>query len=170
MRALQIVPRTFGLRLTSHFRFPMNSFEQLFESVRPRLLGLALALTGDDREAAEDLVQECALRAFRKFDRYLELQPFEPWVRRVLVRVHLDAAEREETVSLDALMKDGFDVEDPSSPSEECFALLDAVAALPPSHQVVVFSVVEGGDWSTSAARMRRRRVLAALAERLGVS
>src|SRR5579862_1039576 len=99
------------------------NFEHLFEMARPRLLRLATILSGGDREAAEDLVQECALTAFRKFDRFLDLQPFEPWVRRIMVRVYLDSSDEEKPVSLDELIEQGIDFEDPSAPSEECFAI-----------------------------------------------
>jgi RNA polymerase sigma-70 factor (ECF subfamily) len=149
----------------------MSSFEQQFERARPQLLGLALVLTRDDLEAAEDLVQECALRAFRKFDSYLGQQPFEHWIRRILTHLFLNQAEvaenRPEEVSLEAMLEDGMDMEDPSALSEECFALLDSVHSLPPAQLTVICALAEGGPLSAPVDRKRKSRATAALREAL---
>lgn len=135
---------------------------------RPRLLRLAMILSGGDCEASEDLVQECALKAFRKFDSYIDLQPFEPWVCRILVRVYLDMDDEEKPVSLEELVEQGVDIEDPSAPSEECFAVMDVVRDLRPAHEATIHEVVEGGDLSSSRNRMRRKRAVTELGKRLG--
>ena len=62
------------------------AFAELFEQAYPRLWGLASALLGD-RTEAEDLVQEAALVALRKFADFQRGTNFAAWMAQI-VRMH----------------------------------------------------------------------------------
>jgi RNA polymerase sigma-70 factor (ECF subfamily) len=64
-----------------------QAFEHLAKDSIPRLFGLARRLAGDD---AEDLVQECLMRAFRSFDSLEDRQAGLAWMQRILVNVYRD--------------------------------------------------------------------------------
>lgn len=69
------------------------NFEAAFSDVRPVLLGLALKFTRN-RDEAEDLVQETALKAFRFQDKYDPSQPFRNWCMRIMQNIRLDNVRR----------------------------------------------------------------------------
>lgn len=68
------------------------SFEQLAKNALPRLYGLARRLEGS---GAEDLVQECLLRAFRSFDTLEDPDAAFPWMQRILVNCYRDRLRKD---------------------------------------------------------------------------
>ena len=79
-----------------------DRFRALAEAELPRLYGLARRLVGDD---AEDVVQECLLRAFRSFSQLERLEAGREWVTSILVNCCRDhwrkQGRRVEVVELD---------------------------------------------------------------------
>ena len=63
------------------------AFERVARAELQRLYSLARHL---DRDAAEDLVQECLLRAFRSFDSLRDLDAAGGWLRVILTNVWRD--------------------------------------------------------------------------------
>ena len=59
-----------------------EAFGSLAESCRPWVLGLCFRLVAD-RSAAEDLVQETFLRAFRDLKQLRDRERFRPWLSRI---------------------------------------------------------------------------------------
>ena len=69
------------------------TFDAFFRREHPRLVALAVMLTGDLR-LAEDLAQEALLRAYRDWDRIREYDLPAAWVRRVLLNLATSAGRR----------------------------------------------------------------------------
>lgn len=69
-----------------------QAFERLAKESIPRLFGMARRLTGDD---AEDLVQECLMRACRSFDSLEDPQAGLAWMQRILVNAYRDRLRKE---------------------------------------------------------------------------
>jgi RNA polymerase sigma-70 factor, ECF subfamily len=65
------------------------SFRDLAREQLPRLLSLARRLVGDD---AEDVVQECLLKAFQKFDQLHDATAAPAWLTSILVNSCRDRA------------------------------------------------------------------------------
>ena len=69
-----------------------QAFERLAKESIPRLFGLARRLGG---EGAEDLVQECLMRAYRSFDSLEDPQAGLAWMQRILVNVYRDRLRKD---------------------------------------------------------------------------
>ena len=109
---------------------PSQSFDAFFADERDAVLGLAFALTGD-RAAAEDIVQDAFLEAFRKWDRIAGYDQPGAWVRRVVANMSVSAFRRRgrELRTLTRLMARHDRVVPDLSPST--LAFWQAVRALP---------------------------------------
>ena len=82
------------------------AYAELVRQHRPRLFSLAFRLIGD-REAAEDVVQEAFLAAFRQIDRFEPKPSLAPWLNTIAVRIAKRAASRSRarpSASLDRLI------------------------------------------------------------------
>lgn len=79
-------------------------FETLLAPIVGSAYGVAFRLTGN-RDDAQDLVQDAALRAFAAFETFEPQTHFKAWFLRVLVNCHLNrarsASRRPQTVPLD---------------------------------------------------------------------
>jgi RNA polymerase sigma-70 factor (ECF subfamily) len=71
------------------------------EAYLPRLYGYALSLAGDHHQA-EDLVQECALRALTAKNTPGDEPAYRSWLFRILRNAFLDRIRREKTAALAA--------------------------------------------------------------------
>ena len=75
---------------------PHRPQAQFREVVKPHLswlYGLACRLVGDQ---AEDVVQECLVKAFDNFDQLRDVQAAPAWLRQILVNLVRDQVRREE--------------------------------------------------------------------------
>lgn len=81
--------RTYGLGDGCARRGSLASFDLEFRPLRAELLIRARRFAGD-LDAAEDLVQETAIRLFKSWDR-IEMDRVEQYATRVLLRVYLDS-------------------------------------------------------------------------------
>jgi RNA polymerase sigma-70 factor (ECF subfamily) len=79
---------------------------QAFETMtRPHLDSLyraALRLTGQ-REAAEDLVQDTCLKAYRSFEAAVDVSNYKAWLLRIMTNGYIDRARRRTEISLSQL-------------------------------------------------------------------
>ncbi len=71
------------------------------ESYLPRLYGYAVSLAGDHHQA-EDLVQECALRALTAKNTPDDDTAYRAWLFRILRNAFVDRVRREKTAALSA--------------------------------------------------------------------
>lgn len=67
-------------------------FKEVVRPHLPWLYGLACRLVGD---RAEDMVQECLVKAFRNFDQLRDQQATAAWLRQILVNLVRDSARHD---------------------------------------------------------------------------
>ena len=82
----------------------MSDVKWLIATEVPHLRRFAIALTGD-REAADDLVQDCVVRALRKRHLWRRRGSLRSWLFRILYRIYVDgvrAPQREVALPHDA--------------------------------------------------------------------
>ena len=116
------------------------SFEEFVQACSPRLFRTALLLAGQDRAAAEDLLQLALERAYRHWARVCRSGDPERYVQRILANASNDrwrqAARRPERLlrpgDADPLAQDQSDVV-----AERDF-LMRALAMLPPRQRTVL--------------------------------
>ena len=70
-----------------------DSFERFFRDEHTRVLGLAIAWTGD-HQLARDITQETFLRAYRSWPHVSTLEAPRAWLRRVTVNLLIDGHRR----------------------------------------------------------------------------
>ncbi len=70
-----------------------EAFRELVESHGPKLFRLAYRITGDET-AAEDVVQETFLRAYRALGRFDERAQFGTWIHRIAVNTALEIVRK----------------------------------------------------------------------------
>ena len=83
----------------------IQSFETQLENCLPDLWRYAWSLTRD-RDAADDLVQDCVERALRKRLLWMPGRPLKPWLTKMLLNIFRDHWRREArycTVDLDQI-------------------------------------------------------------------
>ena len=116
------------------------SFEEFVQACSPRLFRTALLLAGQDRAAAEDLLQLALERAYRHWARVCRSGDPERYVQRILANASNDrwrrAARRPER-----LLRPGDAgplAQDQSDAVAERDFLMRALAALPPRQRTVL--------------------------------
>jgi RNA polymerase sigma-70 factor (ECF subfamily) len=120
-----------------------DDFEEFYKASYRRVVALVAAIVGD-RHQAEDIAQEAFSRALTRWHRVARYELPEAWVRRVALRLTIDAARRTRRVRImSALLAvgqrgasgDRYDRQDPL----EATALSVALMRLPvPQRQVLV--------------------------------
>lgn len=83
----------------------IQSFETQLENCLPDLWRYAWSLTRD-RDAADDLVQDCVERALRKRLLWLPMRPLKPWLTKILLNIYRDRWRHEtryRTVDIDQI-------------------------------------------------------------------
>ncbi len=105
-----------------------DAFRALYRTHTPALYGMALRLTGGDSAEAEDLVQECWVRAVRALGSFRAESALRTWLCGLLVNA------RRERVRTAWRSVDLVDAEAPSSASSDAWPvdLERAITALPP--------------------------------------
>jgi RNA polymerase sigma-70 factor (sigma-E family) len=116
------------------------SFEEFVHGSSARLFRTALLLTGNDRAAAEDLLQLALERAYRHWARVCRSGEPERYVRRILANASHDrwrraARRRERPLDQDY---PGQAAADPAAGVAERDFLMRALAELPPRQRTVL--------------------------------
>jgi RNA polymerase sigma-70 factor (ECF subfamily) len=146
-----------------------SAFAELVRRHRPRLFTLAYRLTGD-RDAAEDVVQETFVAAFRALDRFEPRPSLSAWLNTIAVRNAGKSVARTNSrprASLDAMLDDdasrlleatATDEHDPHLAAEAAELrreVANAIAALPFKYRAaVVTRYVLGLDYAEGAASL----------------
>lgn len=73
-----------------------ETFEAFFRAEFPKMVAIALGLTGE-RETARDLAQEAMLRGYQRWDTVGQFERPGCWVRRVLINLATDHHRRRGT-------------------------------------------------------------------------
>lgn len=124
----------------------LQSFENQLENCLPDLWRYAWSLTRD-RDAADDLVQDCVERALRKRLLWLPGRPLKPWLTKILLNLYRDRWRREtkfNTVDLDNIST----LAATTSTAEERLeikAVWKALDSVPQDQREALLSVVIGG-------------------------
>jgi len=116
-----------------------EAFEEFVRGRSTHLFRLALALTGWDRTAAEDVLQIAFERAYRRRRQLFRHGSAEPYVRRVVVNAAIDwrrTRRRRAEQSLDAAI--GMAAADQTGQVADRDALVRALAALAPKQRAVL--------------------------------
>ena len=120
-----------------------DDFGEFYEASYRRVVGLVAAIVGD-RQQAEDIAQEAFSRALARWHRVARYELPEAWVRRVALRLTVDAARRARRARIMSTLlaagqrgasSDRYDAHDPL----QATALSVALMRLPlPQRQVLV--------------------------------
>jgi RNA polymerase sigma-70 factor, ECF subfamily len=119
-----------------------DDFAEFYEACYGRVVALVAAMLGD-RHQAEDIAQEAFARALTRWPRIGRYDQPEAWVRRVALRLTIDAGRRRRraaalSVLLAAGQRGSHDLHDPRDPLAAT-ALSVALLRLPmPQRQVLV--------------------------------
>ncbi|MCW2670192.1 MAG: polymerase, sigma-24 subunit, subfamily [Frankiales bacterium] len=120
------------------------------------LLGYALRLTRD-RGAAEDLVQETVLRAWRHTDQLLaDGRPLRPWLFTVMGNLASDRrrASRSRPAEVGGELLEELPAEDELDRAIQSWQVADALAGLSPEHRAVLLETYYRGSSVAEAARV----------------
>lgn len=115
-----------------------SDFDEFFRAEHPRLVALAIGLTGVP-EVARDLVQDTMTKAYRDWAQVSQLDRPGAWARRVTVNATIDwhRRRRREDVALRRLdRRDGQEIA--GVPESESARFWAAVRALPDKQRAVI--------------------------------
>lgn len=131
------------------------ALQRLCDEHAAALLSFALRLTGHDRGAAEDLVQETLLRAWRRPDALdASRGPLRPWLltvaRRVAIDQHRARSARPREVDDSSLASRG--VEDGIDAVLDGWLVADALTALTREHREALVQTYYAGRTVAEAA------------------
>ncbi len=84
----------------------LGAFEELYNRYRRPVYHTALAITRD-RQAAEEILQDCFVRAYAHMDRVDPSLPLSPWLHRIAVNLSYNWATRRKSwwVSLEEVVE-----------------------------------------------------------------
>lgn len=132
----------------------IQSFESQLENCLPDLWRYAWSLTRN-RDAADDLVQDCVERALRKRLLWLPTRPLKPWLTKMLLNIYRDRWRRESryrTVDLDQIAD--LTATTPSAEERlEIKAVWKRVEQIPQEQREALLAVVVGGLSYEEAAK-----------------
>ena len=139
-----------------------DDFAEFYEACYGRVVALVAAMLGD-RHQAEDIAQEAFARALTRWPRIGRYDQPEAWVRRVALRLTIDAGRRRRraaalSVLLAAGQRGSRDLHDPRDPLAAT-ALSVALLRLPmPQRQVLVLYYLADLPVRGDRARLRDLR------------
>ncbi len=129
-----------------------EEFRRLFERSNRNLLAQAYLLT-DDRQEAQDLVQEVFLRAWRAWPQIADIQGQEAWLRRVL---HNLVVSRWRSLRRRSLLRGAGASQVAPAPGVGHLDVVRALQSLPPRQREALVYVVIFDLTTAQAAREMR--------------
>jgi len=147
-------------------------FEGFFRSSHPRLVAIALPLSGDV-DTARDLAQEALLRTYRAWPKVSTLDQPGAWTRRVLLNLAVDVSRRRrrESAANGRAFAPDSDVADTSVVDQSFWVAVRALPALQRSSVVLhyvddmsvadVAAVLEVSEGTVKTSLHRARQTLA---------
>lgn len=169
-----------------------EAFSSLVEPYAPRVYSVLLRMTGD-RAAAEDLLQDALLQAYRALDRFrgecsfytwiyrIAVNKTLNWIRRVRGKIHFESLDEPLSTGDGQVQREVVDVRDSpevrSAQTETAEVIDQAIAALSQANRIVfTMREIEGMQYdeiartlecSEEAVRTRLHRAKKELKERL---
>ena len=147
---------------------------KLYEQLAPKMFPVCLRYM-NNREMAEDVMQDGFVTLFSKLDSYSGTGSFEGWARKIFVNTALMQLRRNDVLKESDNLDDAWDIgsPDPSAIQEIGFKeLLELIAELPPGFRTVFnMYVIEGYSHkeiadelgiseNTSRSQLQRARVI----------
>jgi RNA polymerase sigma-70 factor (ECF subfamily) len=136
----------------------MDDFGRLIEQEVPRLRRYAHALVRDP-ERADDLVQDCLERAWRKSHLWVRRTNLRGWLMTILHNLHANAARKHHSTPLTVSLEDAdHPPATPPTQTEEISAraMHEALQRLPPDQQQVLLLVgMEQMHYAEVAAQLK---------------
>ena len=147
---------------------------KLYEQLAPKMFPVCLRYM-NNREMAEDVLQDGFVTLFSKLDSYSGTGSFEGWARKIFVNTALMQLRRNDVLKESDNLDDAWDIgsPDPSAIQEIGFKeLLELIAELPPGFRTVFnMYVIEGYSHkeiadelgiseNTSRSQLQRARVI----------
>lgn len=147
---------------------------KLFEQLAPKMFPVCLRYM-NNREMAEDVLQDGFVTLFSKLDSYSGTGSFEGWARKIFVNTALMQLRRNDVLRESDNLDDAWDIGSPDpSPIQEIGykELLELIAELPPGFRTVFnMYVIEGYSHkeiadelgiseNTSRSQLQRARVI----------
>jgi RNA polymerase sigma-70 factor (sigma-E family) len=132
-------------------------FEQFIREKAPGLLRFTTAMSAN-RAVAEDILQEVLARVYQRWDRIVQLERPEAYVRRALVNEYLSWRRRWARVIPHAVIDTGATVPDHAGGHAERSALTAELAALPSRQRTVLVMRYYGGATDAEIAEALRCR------------
>ncbi|MBR4749092.1 MAG: sigma-70 family RNA polymerase sigma factor [Abditibacteriota bacterium] len=86
-----------------------QQFAELVEIYRDKAFAVAYNMTLQNRDEAEDLVQEAFLRAYRFFDKYDPQKPFDNWLLTIMRNIQIDKVRRNPGFTVKSVDDDTYD-------------------------------------------------------------
>jgi RNA polymerase sigma-70 factor (ECF subfamily) len=131
--------------------------QRLYDHHGAALRGYVTALLEGDRQSAEDVVQETAVRAWRHADRLDgEGESFRPWLLKVARRLVIDRYRQRTSrpAEIGGDTPDRISEIDESERKLSALVLSEALGALSPAHREVIVEVYYRGNTIDEAARL----------------
>jgi RNA polymerase sigma-70 factor, ECF subfamily len=124
--------------VSSNVPVPADDFTEFYEASYGRVVALVAAIVGE-RHQAEDIAQEAFARALTRWSRVARYDLPEAWVRRVALRLSIDAGRRARRAALLSLRLSRLLGDQPERDPLAATALSVALLRLPlPQRQAVV--------------------------------
>ena len=134
----------------------MTTMESVVQAHGAALLAYATRATGGDRHAAEDVVQETWLRAWRNAHRLAEIESVRSWLMRIAHNVAIDQHRRRRARPTEVELPDHeFENAAVAAPCEEVETRIDVDAVLehlPAAHRATLVEVYFADRTAVSAA------------------
>ena len=130
----------------------MAAFERLYDKYKRSLYQTALAITGDGG-AAEEVMQDCFVRAHRAMGRVVASGSLSPWLHRIVVNACLDRLRRAKARPT-APLEDVYPVADRTAQVETAIMVQRALMRLPVEQRAAVVAVDMQGYSIADTARL----------------
>ncbi|MBP5273680.1 MAG: sigma-70 family RNA polymerase sigma factor [Abditibacteriota bacterium] len=86
-----------------------QTFARLVDIYRDKAFAVAYNMTMQNKDEAEDLVQEAFLRAYRFFDKYDPEKPFDNWLLTIMRNMQIDKVRRKPAYTIKSVDDDTYD-------------------------------------------------------------
>jgi RNA polymerase sigma-70 factor (ECF subfamily) len=132
-----------------------ETLRALYDEHASALLSYTMRLTGRDRAAAEDIVQETLIRAWRNLDKFEDGKgSVRSWLFTVARRIAIDAyrSQQARPIEVGDAMLSVVPAAGAMDSSLDRIVVLDALASLSPDHRAVIFETYYRGRSIDEAA------------------
>ena len=132
----------------------MSRFNTELKRTLPDLWRYAFALC-NDRNRADDMVQDCAEKAIRKQKQWKKDRPLKPWLMTMLLNIFRNQYRRDTYLRLVPIDNGRLDIAEPAHAEHraELAATARNINQLPPEQREALLTVVVGGLDYGQAAR-----------------